>query len=376
MARYKDYDDRYVEVRRTSVAGRIAAAVLCFVLVAIVALGAAWGTGFALTGEANPTKWSINNPDPDSGTANGTPTDGMTVTEGAANYMRLRSLPMTATSAASTDSTYFLTATVEPADADEQELEWLWDFANPASSWARGKVATDFVNVAPTSDTHNATVTCLGDFGEPIVITVRSKDNPEATATCTCDYVKRVKGLTLTVTDPNFVTAFGYAYEFETTAYTLDSEIQLNNIKMELTYGFYDGYMRAKAPNDTFRETVSRIVAGGVLLNVDNDNQTLSIPGGEPAALLYFSDSYWDEETFITITEQEIAENKRVANSLFRQCVKEYTGVQALLNLSYAIIYNGANYGSGTVSSNVNFSYDTIKIQVSNVKLSDSNIAM
>ena len=356
--------------------GGFAAAVLCFVLVAIVALGAVWGTGFALTGKANPAEWSISNNAPNTDTANGTPTDGMTVTEGAANLMRLRSLPMTATSAASTDSTYYLTATVEPADADEQELEWLLDFANPASSWASGKVATDFVNVAPTSDTHNATVTCLGSFGEPIVITVRSKDNPEATATCTCDYVKRVKNLTLTVTDPNFTTAFGYSYEIEPTAYTIDSDINITTIKMELAYGFYDGFMWGKVSDEDFRQTVSR-TAGGVELIVDNDNQTLSIPGGEPSALLSFQNEYWDEDdVHHTLTAEKVAEYKSLANSLFRQCVKEYTGVQAVLNLAYEITYNGETYGAGILTSNVNFSYDVIKITVSNLKLSESNIPM
>lgn len=150
---------------------------------------------------------------PTEGTANGKPTDGMTTATTSSQFMSLRSTPMTAGASSRTDSTYRLTATVEPADADYQELEWLVSFENSLSAWASGKAASDFVNVAPSSDTHNATVTCLGDFGEPIIITVKSKDNPEAYATCRCDYVKRVKSLTFTLEDPTFTSAMGYTYE-------------------------------------------------------------------------------------------------------------------------------------------------------------------
>lgn len=150
---------------------------------------------------------------PTEGTANGKPTDGMTTATTSSQFMSLRSTPMTAGASSRTDSTYRLTATVEPADADYQELEWLVSFEDSSSAWASGKAASDFVNVAPSSDTHNATVTCLGDFGEPVIITVKSKDNPEAYATCRCDYVKRVKSLTFTLEDPTFTSAMGYTYE-------------------------------------------------------------------------------------------------------------------------------------------------------------------
>lgn len=311
--------------------------------------------------------------------ANGKPTDGMTTATTSSQFMSLRSTPMTVSASSRTDSTYRLTATVEPADADYQELEWLVSFENSSSAWASGKAASDFVNVAPSSDTHNATVTCLGDFGEPVIITVKSKDNPEAYATCRCDYVKRVKSLTFTVEDPTFTSAMGYSYVVEATAYTIDSEITLDNVKIALTYGFNSAVMQSGVISSDF---TYNCVCGcddntPKALTVDNVNQTLSFAGDTPSeALFWFNKDYYDEETLITFTPEEIAEAKLQTNKAFRQTVLTYEGNQATLKFTYAITYNGESYGGGKIETNINFNFETIKISVSSVKLDFDNIPM
>lgn len=347
--------------------GGLAAAVLCFVLVAIVALGAVWGTGFALTGKANPAEWSISTNAPNTDTANGTPTDGMTVTEGAANLMRLRSLPMTATSAASTDSTYYLTATVEPADADEQELEWLLDFANPASSWASGKVATDFVNVAPTSDTKNATVTCLGAFGEPIVITVRSKDNPEATATCTCDYVKRVNMITFTLlSEPTLGGYIEYSYSLEESAYTIDSEFDIENIACFINYEFANDIKSRLGSKADYVEAS----ANGVSTQVDKENKRVKIGNTDrPSDLFYITSEFYDDDGDIATLNTEI-------NNAFKASVKSFSGQQMTMKIKYSSSYNDKVYFEAEKSIAVNFKYEYIKITVANVNLDTNHIPM
>lgn len=61
-------------------------------------------------------------------------------------------------------------------------------------AWASGKVATNYLSVTPTSDgSLTATVKCLQAFGEQIIITIRSRSNTSATASCTVDYYKRVE---------------------------------------------------------------------------------------------------------------------------------------------------------------------------------------
>lgn len=366
---------------KNGIIGKIA---LTVVLVIVLAAGALC-CGFASRDAAGQwfRNWNLStwhwSDKPTEGTANGKPTDGMTTSTASSQFMSLRSTPMTAGASSRTDSTYRLTATVEPADADYQELEWLVSFENSSSAWANGKAASDFVNVAPSSDTHNATVTCLGDFGEPVIITVKSKDNPEAYATCRCDYVKRVKSLTFTVDDPTFTSAMGYSYEIEPTAYTIDSEITLDNVKIALTYGFNSAVMQSGVISSEF---AYNCVFGcddntPKALTVDNVNQTLSFAGDTPSeALFWFNKDYYDEETLITFTPEEIAEAKLQTNKAFRQTVRTYEGNQATLKFTYAITYNGENYGSGTASANINFNFETIKISVSSVKLDFDNIPM
>ena len=97
-------------------------------------------------------------------------------------------------------SSVTLTATVEPSDATYQAVDWSVSFVNQSSTWASGKTASDYVTVTPTSDgALTATVECLSAFGEQINVTVTSRDNADASATCVCDYIKRIIDLNLTM---------------------------------------------------------------------------------------------------------------------------------------------------------------------------------
>ena len=58
------------------------------------------------------------------------------------------------------------------------------------------------MTVTPTADgALTANVECLQAFGEQIKVTVTSRNNAEATATCLVDYAERVAGYTLTLTN-------------------------------------------------------------------------------------------------------------------------------------------------------------------------------
>lgn len=95
-----------------------------------------------------------------------------------------------------------LTATVKPDTATNKTVDWSVAFVNPSSAWASGKSATDYVTVTPTSDgSTTATVQCLKDFGEQIKITVTSRDNENAKASCTVDFRKRIVDLNLETAD-------------------------------------------------------------------------------------------------------------------------------------------------------------------------------
>lgn len=99
-----------------------------------------------------------------------------------------------------------LTATIEPADADNQAVTWITRWKDSESEWATGKIVTSYMTVAPISEgSLTATVTCLKDFGEQIEVVVASVENPDYTAICTCDYVKLLTGITVTATESPIV---------------------------------------------------------------------------------------------------------------------------------------------------------------------------
>ena len=103
---------------------------------------------------------------------------------------------------AQAETAYTLTATVLPEKASNKAVDWAVSFVNPSSAWATGKTVTDYVTVTPTADgALTANVECLQAFGEQIKVTVTSRNNAEATATCLVDYAERVSGYTLTLSN-------------------------------------------------------------------------------------------------------------------------------------------------------------------------------
>ena len=90
-------------------------------------------------------------------------------------------------------SSVTIQATVKPDNATNKKVVWAVEFVNPASEWATGKAATDYITVTPQSVGSNiATVECLKPFGEQIKITVVSESNAEAKAETTVDFAKRI----------------------------------------------------------------------------------------------------------------------------------------------------------------------------------------
>ena len=103
---------------------------------------------------------------------------------------------------AQAETAYTLTATVLPEKASNKAVDWTVSFVNPVSAWATGKTVTDYVTVTPTADgALTANVECLQAFGEQIKVTVTSRSNADATATCLVDYAERVSGYTLTLSN-------------------------------------------------------------------------------------------------------------------------------------------------------------------------------
>ena len=104
--------------------------------------------------------------------------------------------------------TLTITATVSPDNsADNTGLDWSMAFKDPSSAWATGKTLSDYMTLTPSgtdaAGSKKVSVKCLKSFGEQVVITATSQDNPEVTASCTADFAQRIESATLKFGDLN-----------------------------------------------------------------------------------------------------------------------------------------------------------------------------
>lgn len=106
------------------------------------------------------------------------------------------------------ETAYTLTATITPADAANKKVDWTIAFKNASSTWASGKTVTDYATVTPSADgALTAVVENVAAFGEQIIVKATSRDNAEAYATCTVEYLQRTTGYTLVLDGKTYNTA-------------------------------------------------------------------------------------------------------------------------------------------------------------------------
>lgn len=156
------------------------------VLCAVLVLGAVIGVVFGM-----------NHSSEDLNVSKDMGQDGLVISQEVSKGITLMS--GVATTAADGTTTKTITATVEPAGANEHDpLSWEVAFKDPSSTWANGKIVSDYVTISVSADTLTCTVTCKQAFGEQIVLNVSSKTK-NASASANVDYVKRVTDFTFTV---------------------------------------------------------------------------------------------------------------------------------------------------------------------------------
>lgn len=92
-----------------------------------------------------------------------------------------------------------LTAIITPDNASNKTVNWSCSWEN-SDSWASGKSVSSFITISPSADNSlKATIVCKEAFGTPIVVTARTTDGSNLSASCKCDYVKRVEKVNLIV---------------------------------------------------------------------------------------------------------------------------------------------------------------------------------
>lgn len=102
------------------------------------------------------------------------------------------------------ENTYELTATIEPEDPTEFGMSWNVRWSTPASAWSSGKNVSDYVTVTQ-GEGLKATVTCLQAFGEKVTVEAHATGGGVSlSASCSCDYVKRVENVHLKVSNGDY----------------------------------------------------------------------------------------------------------------------------------------------------------------------------
>ena len=159
------------------------------------------------------------------------------------------------------EDAYTLTATVYPADAANKAIDWSVSFTDAGDEWATGKTVTDYVTVTPTSDgALTATVENIAAFGEQITVKATSRDNSEAYATCTVEYLQRTTGYTIMLDGNTYSTesapTVSVIPNFATTK-TADANAKVNKTTVytrENTDGV--GYISIK-PTEEFKTAIT-----------------------------------------------------------------------------------------------------------------------
>ena len=298
-----NYDGATVEVKeKKSIIPKL---ILCVLLACVIAAGVCCA-GFASRNDEG--KWFENwnlstwhwSDIPDAGNVGGNVKPGENTADkvGGSDITGIESkgvtvhkavLPRTAYAAMGVseraERAYTLTAEVLPEYASDKSLDWTsLAFQNTESAWATGKTVTDYVTVTPGADGFSAVLTCLQDFGEPILLTVKSISNPDVSATCFVNYYQRIKscdfafyldGVEVTPTFENGVYKLNYTgaekdYTVEArpvySAYTL-TDTYTTTIDGALTSTF--GYTATEQLNSL---KLPAGLSGGDIQNEDIDN--------------------------------------------------------------------------------------------------------
>lgn len=337
------------------------------VLLAIVIAGAAALVGFLSDGFKN---WDKFKDEEQAEQADET-ADGVVISDGVSHGIKLMAAraqldePQGA-DPSDTASTYVLTATITPENADNKAVDWTVAFVNPASEWATGKTVTDYVTVTPESDgALKATVKCLKAFGEQIKVLVKSRENSEISAECTVDFVKRISGMTFTPSDLVFPTS-GYEFDVQYTDYTLDSEmtVTISNY-MKLTDGFKNAITTKFSQLSTkYRfNTDWWFGSSGAMIQGDLEAGTLTFSGAlkTPAGCFTYPDDEYDSD--------QISEMCGYIDSAFRSAVSSYNDVQATFDVTYTVRYGEVTYMSGTKTVECRFDYASLTVPVGSLSL-------
>lgn len=258
------------------------------------------------------------------------------------------------------ESAVTLTVTVTPTEATYPQVDWTVSFAS-GSGWASGKNISDYVTVTPSSDgALTATAECKQPFGEQVVITVKSRKNPEALASCTCNYVKRVDSMTVKLmkggaTTTTIALGDGLTYTASVqpnyTAGTLTPQISAT-YALDLDGSYWSKGNTSNTAGFMYGVNVSSYQFSSTFVSTQDLVFELATPNGgmkwTNAQML---------NNFITCVNKRLPDNN-----------------QAILTATYTVTYQGTELSTGTGKLNLSFDVSNLEVAVSDVNVDTTTI--
>lgn len=206
--------------------------------------------------------------------------NGNDLADGQIHAMPQAMVFRSSTLASGANAAVTLKATVKPDTAENKAVDWAVEWFDSSAAWAKDKTVTDYVTATPSADgSVTATITCKQDFGAKIRITVTSRENPDAFASCTVDLKQKLVGVNVSL-----AVAGGSTYATLTkSAPTATIVPDFSAVAQSVTYeGVYSEVYTLPADSVTFSGTLTATTAM---------NNALASAGFKAAPNFEFTDS-------------------------------------------------------------------------------------
>ena len=271
-------------------------------------------------------------------------------------------------SAQSAESTYVITATVTPEEATNKRVTGALSWENSSSTWASGKSVSTYATVEQTSS-GVFTLSVLKAFGEPIIFTVTSEDNSDITASCTVDYVKRVKAVTLNLTGTNVTSTIGNT-KMISCADTFTAGYTVTYSDGTVTGTFTGGYLTTKLSDDLFN-VCKKATTSGNWVFTQSSTTFLSANLSSVSSATVTSRAC---DHFISVTGNPGTGKSQWTQAFYNYVLNNSSSAHATLTMPYSYSFNGVGSSTGTASLGIMFRASSVAVAAANVELDTTHI--
>lgn len=262
-----------------------------------------------------------------------------------------------------------LVATVTPNDCFNKACIFEFAWQDSESAWAVGKNVEDYLTVTNVND-YSINVKSEEAFGEPVVVTVTSVDNLNATASCTLQYLKRIMNVNLNLSGDavsgeslkkiSFGEDITVSYEVVYGVGTIQGEFVKQALKTTLMDGLFNSCSNAVTVSNVNKNKVSTM-----LINLPPYIESTTVQVGNC-------------DIFITAMGNP-GNSKNQWESAFYDYVNSHgNGPLATVSFEYSYTFNTVDgvktITTGSASEGISFNLESLVKHAESVSLDNSNL--